>query len=164
MAKDVIINCLVEGGKASGGPPLGPALGPTGLNIMSVVQKINELTGEYEGMKCPVTVIVHAETKTFDIKVKTPPASSLLIKEAKAEQGSAKPNTEKAGNLTFDQVVKVAQKKRDAIYAKTLKKATKTVLGTAVTCGLTVEGKDPREIQKAIDKGEYDEAFKEDGK
>ncbi len=161
MGKDVIINCLVEGGKASGGPPLGPALGPTGINIMSVVQKINELTGEYEGMKCPVTVLVHPDTKTFDVKVKTPPASALLIKEAKAEGGSAKPNTEKAGNLTFDQVVKVAKMKREVIYAKTLKTATKTVLGTAVTCGITVEGKDPREIQKAIDKGEFDEALKE---
>ncbi len=163
MAKDVIINCLVEGGKASGGPPLGPALGPTGLNIMQVVQKINDLTAEYAGMKCPVTVIVHPDTKTFDVKVKTPPASALLIKEAKAEGGSAKPNAEKIGNLTLDQVIKVAQKKREVIYAKTLKTATKTVLGTAITCGLTVEGKDPREIQKAIDKGEYDDAFKEGG-
>ncbi len=161
MGKDVVINCLVEGGKASGGPPLGPALGPTGINIMSVVQKINEMTGEYEGMKCPVTVIVHPDAKTFDVNIKTPPASALLIKEAKAEGGSAKPNAEKIGNLTLDQVIKVAQKKREVIFAKSLKAATKTVLGTAVTCGLTVEGKDPREIQKAIDKGEYDEAFKE---
>ena len=162
MTKDVIINCLVEGGKASGGPPLGPALGPTGLNIMSVVQKINEKTAQYEGMKCPVTVIVHPDTKTFDVTIKTPPASALLIKEAKAEGGSGKPNTEKIGNLSLEQVIKIAKMKRDAIYAKTLKKATKTVLGTAVTCGLTVEGKDPREIQKAIDRGEYDDAFKEE--
>jgi large subunit ribosomal protein L11 len=161
MAKDVIINCLVEGGKASGGPPLGPALGPTGLNIMAVVNKINEMTAQYEGMKCPVTVIVHPDTKSFDVNIKTPPASALLIKEAKAEGGSGKPNTEKAGNITLEQVIKVTKLKRDILYAKTLKKAVKTVLGTAVPCGLTVEGKDPREIQKAIDKGEYDDALKE---
>ncbi|OLS13736.1 MAG: 50S ribosomal protein L17 [Promethearchaeota archaeon CR_4] len=161
MAKDVIINCLVEGGKASGGPPLGPALGPTGINIMSVVQKINELTGDYEGMKCPVTVTVHPDTKSFDVSVKTPPASALMIKEVKAEGGSGKPNAEKVGNLTMEQAIKVAKMKRNVLYAKTLKKAVKTVLGTAVTCGLTVEGKDPRDIQKAIDKGDYDDIFKE---
>jgi large subunit ribosomal protein L11 len=112
-------------------------------------------------MKCPVTVTVHPDTKSFDVSVKTPPASALMIKEVKAEGGSGKPNTEKIGNLTMEQAIKVAKMKRSVLYSKTLKKAVKTILGTAVTCGLTVEGKDPREVQKAIEKGEFDDVLKE---
>ncbi|HMF34006.1 MAG TPA: 50S ribosomal protein L11 [Candidatus Lokiarchaeia archaeon] len=162
MTKDIIIECLVEGGKATGGPPIGPALGPTGVPIMTVVTEINNTTSQYEGMKVPVRIIVHPDDKTFTLEIKTPPASALIFKEIGAEKGSAKPNEDKAGNLTIEQAISVAKAKRSSLYAKGLKNQVKTILGTCVSAGVTVEGKDPREVQKAIDRGEYDDALKEE--
>ncbi len=153
------IEALVEGGKASAGPPLGPALGPMGVNIMQIISAINEKTKDFEGMKVPVKVIVNPKTKDFEIKVGTPPASALILDKLGAEKGSGAPSTHKIGDLTVDQAIKVAKMKYDNLLGSGLKEKTKEIIGTCVSLGVTVEGKDPREIQKAINEGEYDSKF-----
>ena len=153
------IEALVEGGKASAGPPLGPALGPLGVNIMQIINKINDKTKQFDGMKVPVKVIVDPKTKNFEIEVGTPPATSLILKELGLEKGSGSAGTHKIGDLTVDQAINVAKMKYDNLLGKELKQKTKEVIGTCVSIGITVEGKTPQEIQKAIDEGEYDSKF-----
>jgi len=153
------IEALVEGGKASAGPPLGPALGPLGVNIMQIINTINDKTKQFSGMKVPVKVIVDPKTKNFEIQVGTPPASSLILKELNLEKGSGSAGTHKIGNITFDQAIKVAKMKQDNLLGKELKQKTKEVIGTCVSLGVTVEGKKPKEIQKAIDEGKFDSKF-----
>ena len=109
MVENKIINLLVNGGQANAGPPLGPALGPLGLNILSVVNKINELTKDYSGMRVPVKISVNTEDKSFEVTVGTPTSSALIVSELNIENGSGTPNTEKVGNLTLDQVKKIAK-------------------------------------------------------
>ena len=159
MAEKKIINLLINGGKATAGPPLGPALGPLGLNIMSVVTKINELTKDYSGMRVPVKISVNTEDKSFEVTVGTPTASALIVSELNIEKGSGTPNTEKVGDLTMTQAVRIAKIKLPQLLAQNLKKGTKEILGTCVSLGVTVEGKDPREVQKEIDADKYSEIF-----
>jgi len=159
MTEKKVIELLVSGGQATAGPPLGPALGPLGLNILLVVNRINELTHDYAGMKVPVKVVVDVENKEFDVTVGTPTAAALVVSELKIEKGSGTPNTAKVGNLGMDQVVRIAKIKRHELLAQTLKSAAKEVLGSCVSMGVTVEGKDPREVQKEIDEGKYEELF-----
>ena len=160
MVEKKIVELLVSGGQANAGPPLGPALGPLGVNTMAIVTKINELTKDYAGMKVPVKVAVDVEDKTFEVTVGTPTASALIVSELKIEKGSATPNTEKVGNLTMKQVVRIAKAKRPQLLASTLKGASKELIGTCLSLGVTVEGKDPREVQNEIDQGTYEELFR----
>ena len=159
MADKKVVELLVNGGQANAGPPLGPALGPLGINIMAVVNKINELTKDYAGMKVPVKISVDQEDKTFDVTVGTPTASALIVSELKIEKGSGTPNTVKVGDLSVEQLVKIAKIKSPQLLAPTIKLATKEMLGTCVSLGVTVEGKDPREVQKEIDAGNYENLF-----
>ena len=157
MADKKVVELLVNGGQANAGPPLGPALGPLGVNVMMIVNKINELTKDYSGMKVPVKVIVDPDTKTFEVTVGTPTTSALIVSELKIEKGSGTPSTQKVGNLTIEQVVRIAKMKRPELLAGDLKKAAKETLGACVSMGVTAEGKDPREVQKEIDQGKHDE-------
>ncbi|MEM3725334.1 MAG: 50S ribosomal protein L11 [Candidatus Bathyarchaeia archaeon] len=159
MSEKKVIELLVSGGQATAGPPLGPALGPLGVNVLAIVNKINELTKDYSGMKVPVKVIVDPETKQFEVTVGTPTTSALIVSELKIEKGSGTPSTQKVGNLTMEQVVRIAKIKRPELLAKTLKLAAKEVLGSCISMGVTVEGKDPREVQREIDEGKFDELF-----
>jgi large subunit ribosomal protein L11 len=130
-----------------------------GVNVMMIVNRINELTKDYAGMKVPVKVAVDPDTKDFEVIVGTPTASALIVSELKIEKGSGTPKTQKVGNLTFDQVMRIAKMKRPELLAKNLKGATKEILGVCVSLGVTAEGKDPREVQKEIDQGKYDEVL-----
>ena len=159
MTEKKVVELLVSGGQATAGPPLGPALGPLGINTMVVVTKINELTKDYAGMKVPVKVEVDPETKEFEVIVGTPTTPALIIKTLKAEKGSGAPNTEKVGDLTIEEVIRISGLKRSEFLAGTVKAAAKEILGTCVSVGVTVEGKDPREVQVEIDEGKYDELF-----
>jgi large subunit ribosomal protein L11 len=153
------IKALVEGGKASAGPPLGPALGPLGVNIMQVINTINDKTKQFQGMKVPVKVIVDPVTKEFEIHVGTPPAASLILNKLEAEKGASSPSKHKIGDLTIDQVIEIARMKQDGLLGSSLKQKAKEVVGTCVSMGVTVEGKKPQEMQKAIDAGDYDAKF-----
>jgi large subunit ribosomal protein L11 len=162
MADKKVVELLVSGGQANAGPPLGPALGPLGVNIMAIVNKINELTKDYAGMKVPVKISVDTEDKTFDVTVGTPTASALIVAELKVEKGSGTPNTVKIGDLSMEQMVRIAKIKGPQLLAPTIKDATKELLGTCVSLGVTVEGKDPREVQREIDAGTYESLFGSD--
>jgi large subunit ribosomal protein L11 len=156
MVENKTVELIVAGGQATAGPPLGPALGPLGVNIMAVVTKINELTKDYAGMKVPVKVLVNPEDKTFDVTVGVPTSSALLVSELKIEKGSGTPNSAKVGDIQVEQIVRIAKIKRPELLAKTLKGAAKEIMGTCVSMGVTIEGKDPREAQKEVDEGKYD--------
>ena len=162
MGEKKTIEALVPGGQATAGPPLGPALGPLGVNVMAIVNRINELTKDFGGMKVPVKIIVDVDTKEFEVEVGTPTTSALIVKELGIEKGSGDPGKQKVGNLTIQQVIKIAKMKRQELLAKNLKKAAKEVLGSCVSMGVTVEGKDPREVQREIDEGKYDELFEKE--
>ncbi|MBT3323549.1 50S ribosomal protein L11 [archaeon] len=159
MAKETI-DALVEGGKASAAPPLGPALGPLKVNIGQVVAEINKKTAAFNGMKVPVKVIVDTETKEFEITVGTPPVSGLIKKELGIKSGSGIPNKDKVANMAMEDVIKIANMKRDAFFAKTVKAASKIVIGSCNAMGILVEGKIAVEINVDVDAGKYDEVFK----
>ncbi|MEM2192641.1 MAG: 50S ribosomal protein L11 [Candidatus Hadarchaeales archaeon] len=154
------VKALVDGGKASAGPPLGPALGPFGINVGQVVAKINEKTAQFAGMKVPVTIAIDPATKKFEIEVGSPPVSALIKKELGIEKGAKTPKTETVGDLPLQKAVEIAKAKMGGSLAKTLKAAVKEVLGTCVALGVTVDGKDPREVQKEIDEGKHEEVLK----
>jgi len=145
---------LVPGGKASAGPPLGPALGPLGVNVAQVVAKINEQTKDLNGMQVPVKVIVKSRTE-FEIEVGTPPTSALIIKEMGLEKGTGDNNA--VGNITMEQVLKIANIKRKGLLSKTLKHAASEVIGTAGSVGATIDGMPSKEAQLAVASGKYDE-------
>jgi len=156
MAEKKVIEALVSGGQATAGPPLGPALGPLGVNVVAIVNKINEITKSYSGMKVPVKITVDPETKEFEVSVGVPTTSALIVKEAGIEKGSGTPSTQKVGNLSFEQVIRIAQIKRPSLLARNFKEAVKEVLGSCLSMGMTVEQKDPREVQREVDEGKYD--------
>jgi large subunit ribosomal protein L11 len=162
MSEKKIVELIVSGGQANAGPPLGPALGPLGVNIVAIVNKINEVTKEYAGMKVPVKISVDTEDKTFEVTVGTPTSSALIVAELKIEKGSGTPNTVKVGDLSMEQMVRIAKIKGPQLLATNIKDATKELLGTCVSLGVTVEGKDPREVQKEIDDGTYESLFGSD--
>ena len=150
---EVTISGLIEGGKASGGPPFGPALGPLGVNVNAVIGEINNKTKQFEGIKIPVKVIVNSDTKEFRVEVGSPPTSALILKELGAQSG-AKTKEETIGNLTLEQVKKIAKSKEASIYGKNSADRIKQVIGTCKSMGVKVENEDPRAIIKKIDSGE----------
>ena len=153
------VSALVTGGGASAGPPLGPALGPLGVNIMEVIKSINEKTTDFEGMKVPVTVTVDTETKKYEIEIGIPSAAALILKEAGLQKGSGASGTEWVGDVTMDSIVKVANTKLDKSYASSLKSVSKTIIGTCLALGIKVEGKTPKEITAEVTEGKWDEKF-----
>lgn len=154
--KPIVVDAMVEGGKASGGPPIGPALGPTGVNIFQVVTKINEVTQPFVGLKVPVKITVNPVDKTFEVEVGTPPTSALILKEIGQPKGSGEPNTEVIGNLTIDQLKTIAKGKAADLSALTLKGAVLIVSGTCVSMGVTIEEKSAKEFQQDVREGVWD--------
>lgn len=138
----------------------GPAVGPTGINIKDVIDEINEKTMIFKGLTVPVRIECDPETKQFEIFIETPSTASLLLKEVGAEKGSSSSVEDKVGNLTLDQIINVVEAKKDKFLEKNFKYAVKSVLGTALSVGITVEGLDPRELQKRIENGEFDDKIR----
>jgi len=149
------VEALVEGGKATAAPPLGPALGPLGVNIGQVVIEINKKTEAFKGMQVPVKVSVDTDTKEFSISIGTPPASALIRKEAKVEKGSANPLQDKIADLKIEQIIKIAKMKDDAILGKSMKEKVKVIAGTCNSMGILVEGKPAVETIKDINEGAF---------
>ncbi len=160
MAKKTIA-AMVEGGKASAAPPLGPQLGPSGLNIGEVITKINEKTKDFAGMQVPIKVHFEKGSKTFEIEMGTPPTSALVkkelgIKEPVKEEAGVK-GKKIIGNLSIAQIVKIANMKKDSTLAKTLKQQAKEIAGTCLSLGVTVEGVNPRQFIKEVNEGKFDQ-------
>jgi large subunit ribosomal protein L11 len=151
------ISSMVEGGKASAGPPLGPALGPMGVNIGEIISQINQKTKEFEGVKVPVIVYVDPSTKNFRIEVGSPPLAELFKKELKLEKFPGHQKNEKI-NIPLAAAVKITKMKMDSLNAKNFKDAVKTVLGSCVSYGFLLDMRDPRDVQKDINDGKLDPA------
>jgi large subunit ribosomal protein L11 len=152
------VSALIEGGKATAGAPLGPALGPLGVNIGEIVAKINEKTKGYSGMKVPVTIEVH-KNKSYDILVGSPPTSAIITKEVKAQKGGANQKTDVIGNLSMEQVKKLAEMKIDSLTSTSLISAAREIIGTCNSMGVSIEGKHAKIIQQEFKEGKWDSFF-----
>ncbi len=151
------VEALVEGGKASAAPPLGPALGPLGVNIGQVIAEINKKTSLFAGMQVPVKVSVDTVSKSFTVSIGTPPASALIKKEAGIEKGSGSQLLDKVADLRIEQVIKVAKMKDTQLLGKGLKSKVKEILGTCNSMGILVEGKPAVETIAMINSGSFAE-------
>ena len=160
MGDKKTISALVNGGEASAGPPLGPALGPVGVNVLQVVNSINEKTKDFPGMKVPVKVEVDVETKKFIVEVGVPPTAALIVKEAGVAKGSGTAGTNYAGDITMKTAIKIAKMKIDSSYANDIQGAVKEVIGSCLSIGMTIEGKPAKQIYSEVSAGKYDEFFK----
>jgi large subunit ribosomal protein L11 len=159
MTEKKSISALVTGGEASAGPPLGPALGPMGINVLQVVNTINDKTKDFSGMKVPVKVEVDPDTKKFTVEVGVPPTAALINKEAGVGKGSGAAGTASAGNIGIESAIKIAKMKMDSSYAKDIKGAVKEVIGTCLSLGMQVDNKHAKGAYDDIKAGKYDEAM-----
>lgn len=151
------VDVMIEGGKATAAPPLGPALGPLKVNIGQVVAKINEKTQDFKGMQVPVKVTVDTETKDFKITIGTPPASALIKKEAGVQKGAANPLEEKIADLKIEQIIKISNMKQDDLLGKNNFSRAKEIIGTCDSMGVLVEGKQARKVIEDINNGAFAE-------
>ncbi|NHN40821.1 50S ribosomal protein L11 [Halorubellus sp. JP-L1] len=152
------IEVLVPGGQANPGPPLGPELGPTPVDVQAVVSEINEQTEAFDGTEVPVTVD-YDDDGSFSIEVGVPPTAELIKDEAGFDTGSGKPQEEFVADLTVEQVKQIAEQKLTDLLSYDAKQAAKEVVGTCTSLGVTIEGENPREFKERIDAGEYDDTF-----
>ena len=136
--KDTIIKLQIPAGKATPAPPVGPALGGSGVNIMDFVKQFNDRTAKQAGLIIPVVITVHKD-KSFEFITKEPPMAVLIKKSAKIEKGSGKPNMEKVAKLSKAQVEEIAKTKMPDLNAGSLEAAMSMVKGTARSMGVTVE-------------------------
>jgi large subunit ribosomal protein L11 len=150
------IEVLVPGGEADPGPPLGPELGPTPVDVQSVVQEINDQTAAFDGTEVPVTVD-YEDDGSFEIGVGVPPTAELIKDEAGFDTGSGEPQEEFVADLSVDQVVQIAEQKQTDLLSYDLHNAAKEIVGTCTSLGVTIDGEDPREFKQRIDSGEYDD-------
>jgi large subunit ribosomal protein L11 len=146
MAKEILgfLKLQIKGGSANPSPPVGPALGSKGLNIMEFCKQFNARTQDKQGVVVPVLITIYKD-KTFDFVVKTPPAAILLLEASKAKKGSGEPNRVKVGSVTWDQVRTIAETKLPDLNTAKIESAMKMIAGTARSLGLTVAGKAPWE-------------------
>lgn len=154
------IEVLVPGGEANPGPPLGPELGPTPVDVQAVVEEINEETAAFDGMEVPVTVD-YDDDGSFTIEVGVPPTSELIKDEAGFETGSGEPHENFVADISVDQLRKIAEQKSSDLLSYDTKNAAKEVAGTCLTLGVTIDGQDARTFKERIDSGEYDDVFGE---
>jgi len=144
MAKEIIgyLKLQIRGGQANPSPPVGPALGSKGLNIMDFCKQFNARTQEKQGQVIPVVITIYAD-KSFDFILKTPPAAVLIMEAAKKKKGSAEPNRQKVGSVSWNQIKQVAEVKMPDLNAFTIESAMKMVAGTARSMGINVSGPAP---------------------
>lgn len=146
MAKEVTgyLKLQVKGGQANPAPPIGPALGSKGLNIMDFCKQFNARTQDKQGQVLPVLITIYND-KSFDFVIKTPPAAVLILDAAKKQKGSAEPNRNKIGSITWDQVRTIAETKMPDLNAFKIESAMKMIAGTARSMGITISGTAPWE-------------------
>lgn len=146
MAKEIegYIKLQIKGGQANPAPPVGPALGSKGVNIMEFTKQFNARTQDRMDKLLPVVITVYKD-KSFDFVIKTPPAANMLMESSKIKGGSPEPNRNKVGSVTWDQVKAIAEEKMPDLNAFTVESAMRMVAGTARSMGLTVKGKAPWE-------------------
>ena len=133
-----LIKLQIQAGQANPAPPVGPALGQHGVNIMEFCKAYNAATESQRGNVVPVEITVY-EDRSFDFKLKTPPAAKLLLKAARIDKGSAEPHKDKVAKVTWDQVREIAETKKEDLNANDIDAAAKIIAGTARSMGITVE-------------------------
>jgi large subunit ribosomal protein L11 len=156
------IKLLVDGGAMKPGPALSQKLGPAGIPINKVIDKVNSSTQAFNGMQVPVNIVVDLKTKSFEVNVFSPPVSGLLKREAGIQAGSGLQKKIKVGNLSIEQVIFVAKSKMPNLLCNDLKTAVKTVIGSCVSLGILVENMNPVEVEKMVDEGKFDKEIKEE--
>ena len=152
----MIIKLLVDGGEMKPGPALSQKLGPLGIPLNQVIQKVNQATTGFNGLKVPVELNVDTATRDFDVKVFSPPVSELLKKELGIEKGSGAQKKIKVGNASIEQIISLAKTKFPNLLSKDFKSAVKTIVGTCVSLGILIESKPAIEIEREIEEGKYD--------
>ena len=150
------IEVLVPGGQANPGPPLGPELGPTPVDVQAVVSEINDQTAAFDGTEVPVTV-TYEDDGSFEIDVGVPPTAALIKDELGFETGSGRPQAEFVADMSIDQLVTVAEQKLPDLLAYDTRGAAKEVAGTCVSLGVTIEGEDARSFKQRIEDGQFEE-------
>jgi large subunit ribosomal protein L11 len=155
------VKLLVEGGDMQPGPALSQKLGPAGINIGQVIQKVNEATKNFTGMKVPVEIDIDT-SKNIEIKVFSPPVAELLKKELGIEKGSGLHKKTKVANASIEQIISVSKTKLPNMLSRNLKTAVKSILGSCLSLGILVENKSPVEVIREIEEGKYDEEIQEE--
>lgn len=161
MAQETI-DVLIEGGKATAAPPLGPALGPMKVNIGQVVADINSKTSDFKGMKVPVKVTVDTKTKEYNIKIGTPPSSQLIKSELNIKSGSATPSQTYVADLSLEQIKKIARMKQDSLLANTQSAAIREIAGTCYSMGIKIDSKKPKNFIADVKAGKYSNEISEE--
>ena len=156
------INLLIEGGNMQPGPALSQKLGPTGINMGQIIQKVNSATEGFKGLKVPVEVTLDLETKEISIEVFSPPVSELIKKELGIEKGSGTQNEMKVANASIEQIISVAKIKLPSVISKDLKASVKEVVGSCVSLGILIENKNSKDFMEDVSEGKYDKEIKEE--
>lgn len=156
------VKLLVEGGEMKPGPALSQKLGPLGINVSQVMQRVNEATKDFKGLKVPVELDIDASTREFEVEVFSPPVSELLKKELGVEKGSGVQKKLYVGNMSIEQIISISKTKLPNLLSRDLKSAVKTIVGTCVSLGILVESKSALEVEQEIDKGKYDKEISEE--
>lgn len=156
------IKLLIEGGEMKPGPTLGQKLGPLGIGANIVIQKVNEATKDFKGLKVPVELEINPITKSVEVKVFSPPTSELIKRELGATKGSGTQKKSYIANASIEQIISVAKAKSQNLLCKDLKSSVKTIAGTCVSLGVLIENKLAKEIELDIDQGKFDKEIKEE--
>lgn len=151
---------MVEGGKASTSPAMAQTLGPLKMDMQGILKDINDKTETYKGLKVPVELDVNEKDKTYEITVKSPPAAELIKSELKIQKGSGEPEKKKVGNISIEQLLKVAKMKSESLFTTDIKAAIKAVAGTCNSLGVLVEGVNSHAFNELLEKGKFDDTIK----
>ncbi|MEK6928638.1 MAG: 50S ribosomal protein L11 [Nanoarchaeota archaeon] len=157
----MIVKLIVEGGDMKPGPVVAQQIGPLGINLGKVIDDVNTATAEFKGTKVPIEIDVDAKTKSYRIKVFSPPVAELIKKELGLEKGSGAAGNIKVGNISFERIVALANTKHSSLLAKEFKSAVKLIVGTCVSLGVLIDNKEAKLIEKDIVAGKYDKEINE---
>jgi len=153
----MIVKLIVDGGDMKPGPAVAQQIGPLGINLGKVIADVNSVTSGFKGTKVPVEINVDGKTKSYTIKVFSPPVAELIKKELGLEKGSGTPHNVKVGNLPLERIIDIAKTKQSNLLAKNLKSAVKLIVGTCHSLGVLIDNKPAKDIEKDIDSGVYDQ-------
>jgi large subunit ribosomal protein L11 len=152
----VKIKLMIEGGKASTTPAMAQTLGPLKMDMQGILKDVNEKTMTYKGLKVPVELDVNEKEKTYDITVKSPPASELIKNEIGIKTGSGEPEKKKVGNISVEQLIKVAKMKMESLFSEDLRASMRAVAGTCNSVGVLIEGNISSKFNELLAEGKYD--------
>ena len=158
MEQKKSISALVSGGEASAGPPLGPALGPMGINVCKLLIRLMRKP-KISRNESSCKVEIDPDTKKFNVEVGVPPTTALIAKEANVSKGSGTAGKDYVGNISMEGIVKIAKMKIEVSYATTIKSSVKEIIGSCVSSGIKVENKPAKEIYSDLMEGKFDQLF-----